>query len=104
MYYKYYDSEAWESPLLRHLAQNEPLPTTLAGSEIPLAVPGQLSNFKVIDNLGSFGMKNYDTMEEIWKEVNRTNTVEVTTQNLEAVRPSILAGDVAPKSSRRSKM
>ena len=34
------------------------------------ADPGKLSNYKVIDNLGSFGMKDYDTMEEVWKDYN----------------------------------
>ena len=104
LYYRHYDSERWESPLLRHLAQNEPIPTTLEGQDISPAAPGQLSNYKVIDNLGNFGMQNYGTMEEIWKEVHRATTVEVTKENLEAVRLSIRAGDMAQKSSRISRM
>ena len=71
---------------------------------IPLAGPGKLSNYKVIDNLGSFGMKDYDTMEEVWKEITRTTTVEVTTHTLEDLRLSIRAGDMQPKSSRRSRL
>ena len=104
LYYRHYGSEKWESPLLRHLAQNEPIPTTLEGQDISRAARGQLSNYKVIDNLGNFGMQNYDTMGEIWKEVNRTTMVEVTTQSLEDVKPSIRAGDMPQKSSRGSRL
>ena len=105
LYYKYYNpDDSWESPLLFHLARNEPLPTTREGQDIAPAEPGQLSNQKVIDNMGNCGMANYDTMEAIWKQESRTTTVEVTHQSLEQVKLSIRAGDEPPKSSRRSRL
>ena len=104
LYYKYYDTRGWTSPLLTALENNEPLPTTTTGTMIPAAAPGGLSNYKIIDNLGNFGMKDYDAMEEVWKEVTRTTTVEVTTQTLEDMRLSIRSGDMPPKSSRRSRL
>ena len=85
---------------MKQLDNNEPLPTT-KGNFIPAAPEGGLSNYKVIDNLGVHGMKNYDTLEEIWKEVNRTTTVEVTQQDLEQTHQTIRAGDIRQKSSRR---
>ena len=105
LYYKYYNPDtAWTSPLLVALENNEPLPTTTKGTMIPAAGPGGLSNYKIIDNLGNFGMRNYDTMEEVWKEVARTTTVEVTKETLEAMRLSIRAGDMPQKSSRRARL
>ena len=104
LYYKYYDTRGWTSPLLTALENNEPLPTTTKGTMIPAAAPGKLSNYKVIDNLGNFGMDDYNTMEEVWKEVTRTTTVEVTPQTLESMRLSIRSGDIPAKSSRRSRL
>ena len=104
LYYKHYDTQGWTSPLLTAMENNQPLPTTTGGTMILPADPGKLSNYKVIDNLGSFGMKDYDTMEEVWKEISRTTTVEVTTHTLEDLRLSIRAGDMQPKSSRRSRL
>ena len=49
-------------------------------------------------------MPNYDTMEDLWKEVNRTTTIEVTKETLADMRLSIRAGDMPPSSSRRSRM
>ena len=71
---------------------------------IPPAASGKLSNYKVIDNLGEFGMNNYATMEEVWREVTRTTTVDVTYQTMEDLRQSIRAGEMQPKSSRRSRL
>ena len=71
---------------------------------IPPAASGKLSNYKVIDNLGEFGMNNYATMEEVWREVTRTTTVDVTSQTMDDLRQSIRAGDMQPKSSRRSRL
>ena len=71
---------------------------------IPATGPGGLSNYKIIDNLGNFGMRNYDTTEEVWKEGARTTTVEVTKETLEAMRLSIRAGDMPQKSSRRARL
>ena len=60
----------------------------------------QLSNCKVLDKMGYFGMPNYNTMEEIWKDATKNATVEMTKETLEQTRTPIRAAVSPQKSSR----
>ena len=99
-YYKDYDSRGWISPLLKALEENKELPTTTEGKTIPRVVDGQLSNYEVIDNMGNFGMPYFSTMEKVWKEIQKTTTIQLTSQDLKATKEGLRSDDIRPKSSR----
>ena len=88
------------SPLLTALAENTALPTTTEGKTIPPAKDGETSNYDVIDNMGNFGMKYYDTMDKLWKEIQRSTTISVTTQDLKATKEGLRSEDLRPRSAR----
>ena len=86
--------------LIKALDENEPLPTTTEGKTVPPTKDGETSNYDVIDNMGSFGMKYYDTMDKLWKEIQRSTTISVTTQDLKATKEGLRSEDLRPKSAR----
>ena len=100
LYYKHYDTRAWVSPLLTALEKNEELPTTTEGKTIAPSKEGETSNYDVIDNMGTFGMRYYDTMESLWKEIQKSTTITVTTQDLKATKEGLRSEDLRPKSAR----
>ena len=100
LYYKHYDSRHWISPLLKALDEDEPVPTTLEGRTIRPVRDGETSNYDVIDNMGDFGMPYYCTMEKLWKEIERSRTIEVTEQDLKSTKDGLRSDDTRPKSAR----
>ena len=100
LYYKHYDTRHWISPLLHALEENKELPTTTEGKTIRPVETGETSNYDVIDNMGDFGMPHYSTMEKLWKEIQRTTTIQLTTQDLKATKEGLRSDDLRPKSSR----
>ena len=100
LYYYHYDTRHWESPLLIALKNNDELPTTTEGKTIAEALPENTSNYDVIDNMGDFRMPNYPTMERLWNEIERSTTIDLTTQDLKATRDGLRAEDLRPKSAR----
>ena len=82
------------------LKNNDELPTTTEGKTIAEALPENTSNYDVIDNMGDFRMPNYPTMEKLWNEIERSTTIDMTTQDLKATRDGLRAEDLRPKSAR----
>ena len=82
------------------LEENQELPTTTEGKTISPSKEGETSNYDVIDNMGTFGMKYYDTMENLWKEIQKSTTIPVTTQDLKATKEGLRSEDLRPKSAR----
>ena len=99
-YYKHYDSRHWISPLLTALGDNKELPTTTEGKTISPVKAGQTSNYDIIDNMGDFGMARFSTMEKLWKEIQRTTTIELTSLDLRTTKEGLRSDDIRPKSSR----
>ena len=99
-YYHEYYTRHWKSPLLSALENNEPLPTTTEGEFIPSTTEGEPKNYDIIDNFGTSGMPNFQTMEEAWEEAQKTFTVELTSSDLKTTRDSIRSGDMRAKSAR----
>ena len=82
------------------MENNEPLPTTTEGEFIPPTTEGEPKNYDIIDNLGTSGMPNFQTMEQAWEEAKKTITLELTTSDLKTTGDSIRSGDMRAKSAR----
>ena len=76
------------------------MPTTTEGKTRPPVKSGETSNYDVIDNMGDFGMPYYSTMEKLWKEIKRTTTVDLTSQDLKSTKDGLRSDDLRPKSAR----
>ena len=83
---------------MKALEDNKELPTTTEGKTIPPIKDGETSNYDVIDNMGDFGMKYYDTMDKLWKEIQMSTTIVVTTQDLKATKEGLRSEDLRQKS------
>ena len=103
-YYYIYDTREWKRPLLEALENNQELPTTTEGRTIPAAGDGCASNYDVIDNMGDFSMPHYETMENLWKEINKSYTVQMTTQTLKDTKDGLRAETRSARKSKRSRL